>query len=174
MRRLFLLRHAKSSWQTEGQEDFDRPLNARGRKAVPMIGSYLQDNGCSPDLILCSTACRARETLGLLLPCLRGEATITLEDTLYLASADRLLARVKETGDGFTDLMIIAHNPGMQDLTLTLAAFGTDLPTVREKYPTAALAQIDFDANSWASIDPQAGVLARFVTPRALETEIKG
>ena len=171
MRRLFLLRHAKSSWQTDGQGDFDRPLNARGRDTAPRIGASIRDDASSPDLILCSTACRARETLSLILPCLQGETTILLEDALYLASTDRLLARLKKVDDAFSDVMIIAHNPGLQDLTLALAAFGSALPSVQSKFPTAALAQIDFDAHGWSSINPQSGVLSRFTTPRGLAEE---
>lgn len=168
MRRLFLLRHAKSSWQTEGQDDFDRPLNARGRKAGPLMGAYIAEHGTSPDLILCSTACRARQTLSLILPFLAGEATIHLEDALYLASSDRMLARLVQAEDSFERVMIIAHNPGLQDLTLSLAEFGADLETVRNKFPTAALAQIDFDIDSWAAAAPREGILTRFVTPRGL------
>lgn len=168
MRRLFLLRHAKSSWQVEGQDDFDRPLNARGRKAGPLMGAFIAENDSSPDLILCSTACRARQTLALVLPFLEGEATILLEDALYLASSDQLLHRLTRADDRFGRVMIIAHNPGLQDLTLSLAAFGAELGTVKRKFPTAALGQIDFDIDSWAAVAPQEGVLTRFVTPRGL------
>lgn len=168
MRRLFLLRHAKSSWQVEGQDDFDRPINARGQKASLLIGEYIADNDCSADLILCSTACRARETLARIVPFLKGEAAILLEDALYLASAERMLARIAQVDDRFDRVMIIAHNPGLQDLTLTLAGFGKALAAVKDKYPTAALAQIDFDVDSWAAIAPREGVLTRFVTPRSL------
>lgn len=168
MPRLFLLRHAKSSLQADGQGDFDRPLNARGRAAAPTIGAFIRDNACSPDLILCSTARRARETLALILPCLQGEATILLEDALYLASSDQLLTRLNRVDDTFSDVMIIAHNPGLQDLSLALASFGTALPSIRQKFPTGALAQIEFDAGGWASIDPKNGVLSRFITPRSL------
>lgn len=168
MRRLFLLRHAKSSWQVEEQDDFDRPLNARGRKAGPIIGAYIADHDSSPDLILCSTADRARQTLALVLPHLAGEATILLEDALYLASSDQMLARLARIDDRFERVMIVAHNPGLQDLTLSLAGFGKALPTVREKYPTGALAQIDFEVDSWTAIAPQEGVLTHFITPRSL------
>lgn len=168
MRRLFLLRHAKSSWQIEGQDDFDRPLNARGHKAGPLIGAYIADHDLSPDLILCSTACRARQTLALILPSLEGEATILLEDALYLASSERMLARLAQCDDRFGNVMVIAHNPGLQDLTLSLAGFGKELPAVKKKYPTAALALIDFKIDSWAAAAPHEGVLTRFVTPRSL------
>lgn len=170
MRRLFLLRHAKSSWQDDGQDDFDRPLNGRGRKATPLTAAFLQQNGLFPDLVLCSTACRARETLALTLPFLQGEATILLEDRLYLASAAKLFNRLRDVDDRFADVMIVAHNPGLQDLALMLAENGSDddLTLIRSKFPTAALAQIDFASESWSAIMRRSGTLVRFVTPRVL------
>lgn len=168
MRRLLLFRHAKSSWEDEGQDDFDRPLSARGRKAVPLIAAYLREHGLCPDLVLCSTACRARETLALALPFLQGEATLRMEDSLYLASSARLLNRLRKVDSQSALVMIVAHNPGLQDLALTLAAAGDGLAQVRSKFPTAALAEIDFEARNWTSLQRQSGILTRFVTPRAL------
>lgn len=170
MRRLFLFRHAKSSWQDDGQDDFDRPLNSRGRRATPVTAAFLQRNGLFPDLILCSTACRARETLALTLPFLQGEATILLEDRLYLASAAKMFNRLRDVDDRFADVMIVAHNPGLQDLALMLAEKGSDddLTLIRSKFPTAGLAQIDFASESWSSVMRRSGTLVRFVTPRVL------
>jgi phosphohistidine phosphatase len=173
MRRLFLFRHAKSSWKDDGQDDFDRPLNGRGRKAVPVTAAFLHRSGLFPDLILCSTACRTRQTLALALPCLEGEATILLEDRLYLASAAKLFNRLHEIDDRYRRVMVVAHNPGLQDLALTLAGTGSedDMALVRSKFPTAALAQIDFASGSWATMARESGSLVRFVTPRVLESE---
>jgi len=172
MRRLLLLRHAKSSWQVDEQDDFDRPLNGRGRKAAPIMGDFMHRNDLSPDLILCSTALRARETLALALPFFRGEATIQLEDRLYLASAAKMLERLRNTAGQYKQVMIIAHNPGLQDLTQMLAADGPDdaLVTVESKFPTAALAQIDFEVDDWSSLERESGTLTRFITPRALSS----
>jgi phosphohistidine phosphatase len=173
MRHLFLFRHAKSSWKDDGQDDFDRPLNGRGRKAAPVTAAFLRRSGFSPDLVLCSTACRTRQTLALALPYFEGEATIRLEDRLYLASASKLLNRLRETDDRHRRVMIVAHNPGMQDLALMLAGTGStdDMALVQSKFPTAALAQIDFASDSWADVARESGHLARFVTPRVLESE---
>lgn len=170
MRQLLLFRHAKSSWAADGQDDFDRPLNARGRKAVPVMGAYLGRNGIAPDLILCSSACRTRETLALVLPFLQGEATVRFEDPLYLASGTKLLNRLKQVDNRFERVMILGHNPGLQDLALMLAGDGEgeDLAQLAAKFPTAALAQLDFDAASWVSLDRHSGKLARFVTPKRL------
>jgi phosphohistidine phosphatase len=173
MRCLFLLRHAKSSWQDDGQDDVDRPLNARGRKAVPVTAAFLHRNGLFPDLILCSTACRTRETLALVLPFLQGEATILLEDRLYLASAAKLFNRLHEIDDRFRRVMIVAHNPGLQDLALMLAANGADddMTLIQSKFPTAALAQIDFRTESWPAVMRRSGMLVRFITPRVLASD---
>jgi phosphohistidine phosphatase len=173
MRRLFLLRHAKSSWQDDGQDDFDRPLNGRGRKAAPVTAAYLHRNGLFPDLILCSTACRARETLALVLPILQGEATILLEDRLYLASAAKLFNRLHEIDDRFRQVMIVGHNPGLQDLALMLTASGADddMTLIQSKFPTAALAQIDFRTESWPAVMRRSGMLVRFITPRVLAAD---
>lgn len=173
MRRIFLLRHAKSSWDIEGQEDFDRPLNQRGRNSVPAVGAYLRAQEIAPDLILCSTACRTRETLALLLPFLRGEATIRLEDRLYLASADRLAAALKLLDNAVRQVLIIAHNPGIQELALSLAAKDRsgERRAMESKFPTAALAEIDLPGRPWSSLEPHAGRLVRFVTPRSLSQD---
>ena len=173
MRRLFLFRHAKSSWQEDGQDDFDRPLNARGRKAPPVTAAFLRRNGLFPDLVLCSTACRARETIALALPFLQGEATILLEDRLYLASAAKLFNRLHEIDDRFRQVMIVAHNPGLQDLALMLTASGADddMTLIQSKFPTAALAQIDFRAESWSTVMRRTGMLVHFVTPRVLAAD---
>ena len=165
MRRLFLLRHAKSSWQTDGQEDFDRPLSERGRSTAPAIGAFMRQNDIAPDLVLCSTACRTRETLALVLPFLRGEATIRLEDRLYLASAAKLSAGLKRL-----------DNAGLQDLALALSAKDRSqaLQSIESKLPTAALVQIDFAVSRWSSLEPHSGTLARFVSPRSLASDTEG
>jgi phosphohistidine phosphatase len=170
MRRLFLLRHAKSSWQTDGQEDFDRPLNERGRASTPAIGAFMLRHGIAPDLVLCSTACRTRETLARILPFLRGEASVRLEDRLYLASAAKLSTALKRLDNAARQVMIVAHNPGIQDLALALSADDQSdaRKAIESKFPTAALAQIDFAARSWLSVEPHSGTLVRFITPRAL------
>jgi phosphohistidine phosphatase len=170
MRRLFLLRHAKSSWETAGQEDFERPLNERGRTSVPMIGAFMLQHGVAPDLVLCSTACRTRETLALVLPFLRGEASIRLEDRFYLASAAKLSAALKRLDNAVRQVMIVAHNPGIQELALGLVANDrSDMrQAIESKFPTAGLAQIDFPSGPWSSIEPHGGTLVRFVTPRSL------
>lgn len=176
MRQILLFRHAKSSWQTEGQDDFERPLNNRGRKAAPIMGAFMRRHGLSPDLILCSTACRARETLALILPSLQGEATILLEDRLYLASASRLLHRLQRIGGSTRAVMVVAHNPGLHELAAMLSApaEGSELDRVKDKFPTAALAEIELPDGDWSAVAPHTGRLTRFTTPRALDADRAG
>jgi len=171
MRRLFLLRHLKSSWQTDGLDDFERALSARGRNAAPAIGAFLAQNEIAPDLILCSTACRTRETLALVLPFLRGEAVIRLEDGLYLATAAQLTARLERLDKTARQVMIIAHNPGLQELAVMLSSKdgSADLAAIEDKFPTGALAEIELGDGRWPSLKPHAGALVRFVTPRSLD-----
>jgi len=167
MVRLYIVRHAKSSWKTDGLDDFHRPINGRGRKAAPAIGSYMQQHGIKPDLILCSAAVRARETLALILPALDGEPTIEIEEGLYLASAETLLERLRRLGDAPDTVMVIGHNPGLHDLALALAAPGKQkIPFA--KYPTAALTELAFTDRSWTDVGPGTGEVVRFVAPRTL------
>src|SRR5262245_5412800 len=123
MKRLYLLRHAKSSWDDESLADHDRPLSARGRRAADAIGTYLREHGIEPELILCSSSTRTRETLARI--GLDGE----IERDLYGASASELLARVSELPPSLGSVMLIGHNPGMHDLALGLTGEPAD------KYP---------------------------------------
>jgi len=164
---LYIVRHAKSSWKTDGLDDFHRPINGRGRKAAPTMGHYMQQHGIQPDLILCSAAIRARETLELILTALDDEPRIEIEEDLYLASAGTLLERLRRLGDGPDSVMMIGHNPGLHDLALSMAVPGGE-QVPAEKYPTAALTELNFEGQSWADIGPHTGDLVRFVTPRSL------
>jgi phosphohistidine phosphatase len=151
MKRLYLLRHAKSSWDDESLADHDRPLSGRGRRAADAIGRHLRDEGIAPELVLCSSAARTRETLARI--GLEGEA----ERGLYGASATELLARLRELPPGIESVMLIGHNPGMHDLALLLTGEPGD------KYPTGALATIELD--NWTA---RSGRMIAFVRPREL------
>ena len=172
MVRLFVFRHAKSSWQDDSLDDFQRPLNPRGRKAAPAMGAFMQREGISPDLILCSAANRTRETLAHILSSLDGDIAIHGEEALYLASADSLLSRLKTVEPEKNRVMLIGHNPGLQDLVLLLAGSGSaeDLAQIRGKFPTASLAELTF-RKSWSELAPGSGKLVQFATPRALTAE---
>lgn len=160
-RRLLLLRHAKSSWDDPALADFDRPLAPRGRGAAKLIGAYLRDERIRVQLVLCSSARRALQTLELVAP--SGEARIERE--LYGASASQLLERLRRVPDDAEAVMLIGHNPAIQDLAIGLTAGAGDV--LRDKFPTGALATVSF-AGPWRALALGHGELVGFVRPREL------
>jgi phosphohistidine phosphatase len=166
VRDLLLLRHAKSSWDDPELPDRERPLAPRGRRDAGRIARHLRRAGSTPDLVLCSPATRTRETLELVRPAL-GDAAVLLEDELYAAPAGRLLERVHRVPDSVASLMLIGHNPGLQDLALLLAASGDELERLRTKFPTAALATLAFD-EGWDRLARSAAALTAYVVPKQL------
>jgi phosphohistidine phosphatase len=168
---LSLLRHAKSSWDDPGLSDFDRPLAKRGVKAARRMGAFMAEKGLAPDLVLCSSAERARATLALVLPELpRAPHRVLFEDGLYLAEAGPLLKRLRRLPKGVRHVLLVGHNPGLEDLVLELVGKGSadELAALRAKFPTAALAVVEFEQKSWRDIEPGSGRLALFMTPARL------
>ena len=172
MRRLMLLRHAKSDWTVPGARDQDRTLNARGREAAPKMGAYMARHALLPDLIVASPATRVVETLDLMLPAFETPPKVVQDARVYGAGANALLDVIKETARGAHSLLLVGHNPGIGELAAALIASGDVEARQRliEKFPTAALAVIDFALDDWGKLHPRAGRLDRFVVPRALET----
>jgi phosphohistidine phosphatase len=169
-----LLRHAKSDWTSPGTKDQDRPLSLRGRDAAPRMGSYMARHGLVPDLIVASPAARVTETLSLLLPAFTQQPKTTSDARVYESDAEALLKVIKETARHVHNLLLVGHNPGLAELASRLMASG-DVDTRQrliEKFPTAALAVIDFPLDDWSKIHPKSGRLDRFVVPKALEGEI--
>jgi phosphohistidine phosphatase len=161
-RTLLLLRHAKSSWDDPSLADHDRPLAPRGRRAAKRIGKLLRDQGIEISLVLCSSARRARETLELAQPV--GE--VQVEQELYGASARQLLERIRRVPDEVNSLMLIGHNPAIEELALGLAADRSELEGA--KFPTGALAT--FTVNGpWQGLAPGEATLTGFVKPRDLD-----
>jgi len=167
---LLLLRHAKSSWDDPALEDFARPLSPRGEAAAPRMGAYIAEHDLAPELILCSPAVRARQTLDLVLPHLPGDPTVVYEESLYLAAPSVLLARLRRVEGKVRRVMIVGHDPGMQGLALELAGEGDSrlMQALAGKFPTAGLAVIRFRAREWSRISPGKGRIDAFVTPRML------
>lgn len=173
MSRLTLLRHAKSAWADAGLDDFDRPLTERGRTAAVKMAHAMTAAGISPSLILCSAAQRARETLAFALPILCADCRIEIERGLYLASAETLLGRLRAIEGADSDVLMIGHNPGLQELALLLMQ-PTESDAYRDltaKFPTAALAEIEFRQGRWSKLKQHRGTLRRYVKPRALSRE---
>ena len=164
--RLYLLRHAKSSWDEPGLADHDRPLAKRGERAAKAMARYLRDNEIVPELVLCSTARRARETLERIEPAL-GTPSVRHERELYGASAGGLLERLQRVPDGVGSVMVIGHNPTVEELALDLACPSSARRELEAKFPTGALATLEFPGPSWRELDE--AELVAFVRPRDLD-----
>ena len=171
MRRLLLLRHAKSSWSEPGASDHERPLNRRGQEAAPRIGAYLARHKLIPDRVLCSTARRTRETWELVAAEAPAVPPATFTERLYDASARALIEVFRHTEPEAASLLVVGHNPGLQDAATALIAAGDleDRERLREKLPTCGLVVIDFAIADWSKLHTRSGRLERFVVPRMLE-----
>jgi phosphohistidine phosphatase len=176
MPELLLLRHAKSDWEDRRLDDFDRPLAPRGRRAARRMGHYLAAEGLIPDLVLCSPARRAVETLELLLTALASTPETSCLKTLYLAPPSRLLAVLRRQGPDRGRILLVAHNPGLHHLALALAdrqgRAGEAGRLLAEKFPTAGLAR--FQVESWPELGRSGTRLRAFVRPRDLATTGEG
>ncbi|MGQ0590954.1 MAG: SixA phosphatase family protein [Sphingosinicella sp.] len=173
MKILTLLRHAKSSWADPGQDDFDRPLNARGIAAARRMGREMRALGLSFDAVLSSPARRAFETLDRVAETY-GPLARAYDRRVYLASSASLLAIVRETDDTIDRLLLVGHNPGFHMLALLLTG-NSDGPLHAElaaKYPTGALAEIELPITRWRDLAEGRGRLTRFIRPRDLDPEI--
>jgi phosphohistidine phosphatase len=171
MRRLLLLRHAKSSWSEPGASDHERPLNRRGQEAAPRIGAYLARHGLIPDHVLCSTARRARETWELLAGEAPAAPPATFTERLYDAAPRALIEVFRHAEPKAASLLVVGHNPGLQEVATALIAAGDleDRERLREKLPTGGLVVIDFAIADWSKLHTRSGRLERFVVPRMLE-----
>jgi phosphohistidine phosphatase len=170
VKRLWLLRHAKSSWDDLGIPDPDRPLAPRGRRAAELLAAHLATSDVRPDLVLCSSSLRTRETLAAILPALGDAFEVRIEPALYGAGAAELLDRLRPVSNKVSSAMLIGHNPGIQDLALALAAGGPALAGLGEKFPTGALATMDIDVERWREIDNGTAAATILVTPQSLES----
>jgi len=183
MKTLLLFRHAKSDWGQPGIDDFDRPLNRRGMRAAPKMGAWIAQAGYRPDLILCSTAKRAMQTLELAAPELdhpRADEPVRVarpimarEDGLYHASADHLIARIRDIDDACDCVLLVGHNPGLHACAMMLAGHGEadELVRLGRKFPTAAIAVLQFIVSQWSGVREGGGRLASFETPKRLDAE---
>jgi phosphohistidine phosphatase len=166
-----LLRHAKSDWSQPGQRDHDRELSARGRIAAPRIGAYLAARALAPECALVSTARRTRDTWKLIAPSLPTRPKALFDDRIYEAQPGSILDAIRETPTTCQSLLVVGHNPGLQELALLLIKDGgqDDIDRLAEKFPTAGLAIIDLPTDDWETLRTGSGRLDSFVTPRGLE-----
>lgn len=189
---LLLLRHAKSSWADPSRADHDRTLNSRGEKAAPVMGRFLRLNDLIPDLVWCSTAERAVQTLALLGKefaafgdgvqgihgtdggnNLRREADIIYSGDVYMAGEQTLLNCLRQTHDDAETVMMVGHNPGLETFATHLYGTGDAdaFEDMKRKFPTSGLCQYEFDVDRWADINWKSGRLVRFVRVKALHAD---
>jgi phosphohistidine phosphatase len=161
MKTLFLLRHAKSSWQDASLPDFERPLNERGRRAAPLIGKFMRRQKLQPELILCSPAERARQTAALVRETAALKAELRYDERIYEATVARLRTVVSQIDEKAASALLVGHNPGMEELLQFLT-------NEIRRMPTAALAHITLNIERWADVKEQSGELVRLIRPKEL------
>lgn len=159
MKILYILRHAKSSWENADLSDFDRPLNERGLKAAPLMGGLMKTTKFQPDVILSSPAKRARETAALVKEAADFRSDIRFDERIYQASPARLLEIIAEQNADTESILLIGHNPGLEGLVRFLTGESQPLPT-------AALAVIDLDTDQWSGLNSAAGNLRVLIRPK--------
>ncbi len=167
MRTLYLLRHAKSSWDDPELADFDRPLAPRGIDAARRIAAHMRASGIAPKLVLCSPAERAKETLAGLGDAV-GDARVELDKDIYEATEADLLAVLRRVDPEVSSVMLVGHNPSTQRLALLLCDESDLLDALRAKYPTAALATLSIDDTAWHELRMGGAELEAFVKPKDL------
>ena len=165
---LYLVRHAKAVVADGKIADFDRPLAARGHHESAELATLMADRSYAPARVLCSSSQRTRETLGPLLAAWPVNVSVEITRGLYNADAGDLLTLVRGQDDGWRSLLLVGHNPGIEQLARATAGSGDEhaLRRLRDHYPPAGLAVIDFEVPSWADVRPGAGCLSAFETPR--------
>ena len=169
MRRLLLLRHAKTERAGPGERDRDRKLTARGRNDAPVIGAYMVRHRLMPNLVLVSPVRRAEETWTLVAAAFKKAPRVVKEERIYNAGAVTLMELIRSAHDA-TTLLVVGHNPGLHDLAVQLIASG-DVEArerINEKLPTCGLVVVEFPFDGWSQLHASAGRLERFVSPRLI------
>lgn len=161
MKTLLLLRHAKSSWDDPALADFDRPLNERGRRAAPFMGGLLRREGLVPDVVVSSPAVRAKQTAEAVIAAGGFDAAVVFEESIYEASPNALREAVAAIDDAAATAMLVGHNPGIE-------GFIRYLTGEIEPMPTAAVAVVSLDIESWADATDNCGTLNMVLRPRDL------
>ncbi|MGZ8614954.1 MAG: SixA phosphatase family protein [Actinomycetota bacterium] len=167
MRQVWLFRHAKSSWDDPALADEDRPLAPRGVRDAATMASYLATVD-PPRLVLCSAGLRARQTLAAVLPSLGSPLQIAVEPELYTFDSDVLIERLRRLDDAESSVMLVGHNPALEEFARWLSADGDLRARLEAKFPTAALATLDLPDEPWTSLSEGEGTLTRFVVPKDL------
>jgi phosphohistidine phosphatase len=171
MKRLALLRHAKSDWGDADVDDHNRPLNERGWKAARCIGKELKHRNLRFDLVLASTAARVRETIDGLQEKFDFDCEVRFEPDLYLASEDTLLSAIRALPDSVDAPLLVGHNPGLERLVVELSHDDSHglRHRVAHKFPTGALALIELPVDRWSEVAPGSGEIAELILPKDLD-----
>jgi phosphohistidine phosphatase len=146
MKTLLLMRHAKSSWKDDGLKDRKRPLSKRGKKNAPLMGELIKEKELVPQLILCSTAVRARQTAEIVAAACGCAGEIRYLDELYMAEADEIIDQIRQVPDDFERIMVIGHNPGLESVLPLLTRTVISLPT-------AAIADLSLPISQWKELN---------------------
>lgn len=172
VKKLTLLRHAKSGWDDPVARDFDRPLNGKGKRAAQRVGEYLREHDIHFDHVVASPAVRVVETIEHLAEGTGETIAPAWDKRVYLASAVSLLDVVQEADDRYESLLLVGHNPGLEDLVLMLVPDNAEdaaRDQIEEKFPTASIAEISFPVEHWEDVRANSGALSLFVRPRDLD-----
>ena len=162
MKTLYLLRHAKSSWDDPSLKDFDRPLNQRGQKTAPKMGAFMRKQKVKPDIVISSPAVRASQTTELVSEAGALKTTLRFEPEIYEATPQRLLKLIQGIDDQMNSAMLVGHNPGFEELLAALTGES-------KRMPTAALACIQLDVKRWSEVASGSGKLSWLTRPKDLE-----
>lgn len=175
MKILGLFRHAKSDWQDPRARDFDRPLNARGRKGAAIMGKHVRDHGARWERMLSSPAIRCAETIEIACQAAGQPVAVQWDRRIYLASSVTLADLLREQAGDPASILMVGHNPGLEDLIFDLVPDDGSSPlrdVVEEKFPTASFAVLELDIDSWADLKDKCGKLVHLTRPRDLDAEL--
>ena len=173
MKTLYLLRHAKAERDSASGEDFDRPLDARGRRDSERMGRFLAERDWKPAIVVYSPAARTQQTTEKVIGSWAKPPRTRAEAQLYLAESDRIAASVKTLGDQFASAMIVGHNPGIETLAEALGEHGDKAArkALDTGYPTCALAVIELDIDHWADLSSKSARIVGFYVAKTLDAE---
>ena len=164
MKTLFLLRHAKASGTDESTPDFARPLKRRGKRAATAVGQYLKTKITVPELLLCSTAVRARDTVEILLKAAKWTTEVRYDQRIYEASGLRLAEVICQIDNDRKVAMLVGHNPGLEELLLLLTS-------ATEEVPTAAVAKVVLKTTKWANAIDKRATVEWLVKPSEIDND---
>jgi phosphohistidine phosphatase len=172
LKRLGLFRHAKSDWQDPRARDFDRPLNRRGRKGAALMGQHIDKSGFHWDRMISSPAIRCAETIELACQAVGQPVAVNWDRRIYLASSATLLDLLREQEGDPAAILMVGHNPGLEDLIFDLVPDDGSSPlrdVVEVKFPTAAYAVLEFDIEGWSELLERSARLVHLTRPRDLD-----